>query len=36
MHICVYIYIYRKVTITGFDLSSYRQCLTKWNAAITG
>ncbi|XP_063238776.1 protein-tyrosine sulfotransferase-like [Bacillus rossius redtenbacheri] len=26
--------ISRKVTITGFDLTSYRQCLTKWNAAI--
>ena len=25
----------RKVTITGFDLKSYRQCLQKWNAAIT-
>ena len=28
--------ITRKVTITGFDLKSYRQSLTKWNAAITG
>jgi len=27
--------ITRKVTITGFDLKSYRQCLQKWNAAIT-
>uniref|UniRef100_A0A1I7XPV1 Protein-tyrosine sulfotransferase n=1 Tax=Heterorhabditis bacteriophora TaxID=37862 RepID=A0A1I7XPV1_HETBA len=27
--------ISRKVTITGFDLSDYRQCLTKWNAAIS-
>ena len=27
--------ITRNVTITGFDLKSYRQCLTKWNAAIT-
>jgi len=27
--------ITRKVTITGFDLSSYRDCLTKWNKAIT-
>ncbi|KAK0079312.1 hypothetical protein PV325_001420 [Microctonus aethiopoides] len=27
--------ISRKVTITGFDLSSYRQCLTKWNHAIS-
>ncbi|CAD7090723.1 unnamed protein product [Hermetia illucens] len=26
--------ISRKVTITGFDLSSYRQCMTKWNRAI--
>ncbi len=26
--------ITRKVTITGFDLKSYRQCLQKWNAAI--
>uniref|UniRef100_A0A0K8TT10 Protein-tyrosine sulfotransferase n=1 Tax=Tabanus bromius TaxID=304241 RepID=A0A0K8TT10_TABBR len=26
--------ISRKVTITGFDLRSYRQCLTKWNHAI--
>ncbi|CAH2074798.1 unnamed protein product, partial [Iphiclides podalirius] len=26
--------ISRKVTITGFDLSSYRQCLTKWNHAV--
>lgn len=24
-----------KVTITGFDLTNYRQCLTKWNAAIS-
>jgi len=27
--------ITRKVTITGFDLTSYRQCLQKWNTAIT-
>lgn len=27
--------ISRKVTITGFDLTNYRQCLTKWNAAIS-
>lgn len=26
--------ISRKVTITGFDLNDYRQCLTKWNAGI--
>ncbi|KTF81901.1 hypothetical protein cypCar_00039514 [Cyprinus carpio] len=26
--------ISRKVTIAGFDLSSYRDCLTKWNRAI--
>ncbi|XP_012869979.1 PREDICTED: protein-tyrosine sulfotransferase 2 [Dipodomys ordii] len=26
--------ITRKVTIAGFDLSSYRDCLTKWNRAI--
>lgn len=26
--------ISRKVTITGFDLSSYRQCMSKWNHAI--
>ncbi|KAG6457249.1 protein-tyrosine sulfotransferase [Manduca sexta] len=26
--------ITRKVTITGFDLTSYRQCLTKWNHAV--
>lgn len=26
--------ISRKVTITGFDLSSYRNCLTKWNHAM--
>lgn len=26
--------ISRKVTITGFDLSSYRQCMAKWNTAI--
>lgn len=26
--------ISRKVTITGFDLSNYRQCLIKWNEAI--
>ncbi|KAG7263882.1 hypothetical protein CRUP_034221 [Coryphaenoides rupestris] len=25
--------ISRKVTISGFDLSSYRDCLTKWSAA---
>jgi protein-tyrosine sulfotransferase len=27
--------ISRKVTITGFDLTNYRQCMTKWNQAIT-
>ncbi|EYB91292.1 hypothetical protein Y032_0207g2012 [Ancylostoma ceylanicum] len=27
--------ISRKVTITGFDLNDYRQCLTKWNTAIS-
>lgn len=27
--------ITRKVTITGFNLSSYRDCLTKWNKAVT-
>ncbi|KAJ8681358.1 hypothetical protein QAD02_017145 [Eretmocerus hayati] len=27
--------ISRKVTITGFDLSSYRQCMIKWNQAIS-
>lgn len=26
--------ISRKVTITGFDLKSYRQCLEKWNTAM--
>ncbi|XP_044732513.1 protein-tyrosine sulfotransferase [Chrysoperla carnea] len=26
--------ISRQVTITGFDLTSYRQCLTKWNQAV--
>nr|CAD7392314.1 unnamed protein product [Timema cristinae] len=26
--------ISRKVTITGFDLTSYRQCMTKWNTAV--
>lgn len=26
--------ISRKVTITGFDLNDFRQCMTKWNAAI--
>ncbi|XP_030572805.1 protein-tyrosine sulfotransferase isoform X1 [Drosophila novamexicana] len=26
--------ISRKVTITGFDLASYRQCMEKWNHAI--
>lgn len=26
--------ISRQVTITGFDLSSYRQCLRKWNTAV--
>ncbi|XP_068600856.1 protein-tyrosine sulfotransferase 1-like [Brachionichthys hirsutus] len=26
--------ISRKVTISGFDLSSYRDCLTKWNSAV--
>lgn len=27
--------ISRKVTITGFDLTSYRQCLKKWNTAVS-
>lgn len=27
--------ITRNVSITGFDLTSYKQCLTKWNDAIT-
>ncbi|KAL3212457.1 hypothetical protein MRX96_035953 [Rhipicephalus microplus] len=26
--------ITRKVTITGYDLSDYRQCLKRWNAAM--
>lgn len=26
--------ISRHVTITGFNLSSYRQCMEKWNVAI--
>ncbi|CAL8399317.1 unnamed protein product [Boreogadus saida] len=26
--------ISRKVTISGFDLTSYRDCLTKWSAAM--
>lgn len=26
--------ITRKVTITGFDLTNYEQCLTRWNSAI--
>ncbi|KAK5645537.1 hypothetical protein RI129_006837 [Pyrocoelia pectoralis] len=26
--------ISRQVTITGFDLSSYRQCMRKWNSAV--
>ncbi|KAK9881710.1 hypothetical protein WA026_017228 [Henosepilachna vigintioctopunctata] len=26
--------ISRKVTITGFDLTSYRQCLKKWNTVV--
>lgn len=26
--------ISRKVTITGFELDNYRQCLTKWNDGI--
>ena len=28
-------FFFRKVTITGFDLKSYRQSLTKWNSAIS-
>ncbi|KAF1623811.1 UNVERIFIED_CONTAM: Protein-tyrosine sulfotransferase A, partial [Eudyptes robustus] len=27
--------ISRKVTITGFDLTNYRQCLERWNAGIS-
>lgn len=27
--------ISRKVTITGFNISDYRQCLTKWNEATS-
>ncbi|XP_028680323.1 protein-tyrosine sulfotransferase 2-like [Erpetoichthys calabaricus] len=30
----VYSMISRKVTIAGFDLNSYRDCLTKWNKAV--
>ena len=30
-----YLNVPPQVTITGFDLKSYRQCLTKWNAAIS-
>lgn len=26
--------ISRKVTITGFDFTSWRQCMIKWNHAI--
>ncbi|CAH1973196.1 unnamed protein product [Acanthoscelides obtectus] len=26
--------ITRKVTITGFDLTNYRQCMKKWNSAV--
>ncbi|XP_012946345.1 protein-tyrosine sulfotransferase 1 [Aplysia californica] len=26
--------ITRKVTISGFDLNSYRKCLSKWNSAL--
>nr|CAI5835531.1 unnamed protein product [Callosobruchus analis] len=26
--------ITRKVTITGFDLTNYRQCIKKWNSAV--
>ncbi|NP_001088427.1 tyrosylprotein sulfotransferase 2 L homeolog precursor [Xenopus laevis] len=26
--------ITRKITIAGFDLNSYRDCLTKWNKAV--
>lgn len=26
--------ISRKVTITGFDLTNYRQCMKKWNSAV--
>ncbi|XP_062409694.1 protein-tyrosine sulfotransferase 2 [Sardina pilchardus] len=28
--------ISRRVSITGFNLSSYRDCLTKWNRAVQG
>lgn len=28
--------ISRRVTITGFNLSSYRDCLSKWNRAVQG
>ncbi len=31
----VYSIVTRKVTITGFDLSSYRQCLERWNQAMS-
>ena len=31
----VHSYISIKVTITGFDLTNYRQCMQKWNQAIT-
>jgi protein-tyrosine sulfotransferase len=26
--------ISRKITITGFDLNDFKQCLKKWNAGI--
>ncbi|KAK2116174.1 Protein-tyrosine sulfotransferase 1 [Saguinus oedipus] len=30
----VHLMISQKVTIAGFDLNSYRDCLTKWNRAV--
>lgn len=32
----MYVFFYFfQVTITGFDINDYRQCLTKWSAAMS-
>lgn len=33
--IIIFVFLFLKVTITGFDLTNYEQCLKKWNEAVS-